>query len=66
MNTDRLVAALIRAFWTFVFPMLGALVAWLANGENLQNVGFENAALASIVAALLYGVKKLVWPDTKF
>lgn len=64
MNWDRLKAALIRAFWTFVFPMIGALVVWLANGENLQEIGVKDAAWASLIAAVLYGLKKAIWPDT--
>lgn len=64
MNWDRLKAALIRAFWTFVFPMIGAVVVWLANDQNLQDIGVENAVYASLIAAVLYGLKKVIWPDT--
>lgn len=64
MNWIRLRGALIRAFWTFVFPMLGVLVLWLTDVTNLQSVGVEDAMYASLIAALLYGVKKLVWPDS--
>lgn len=64
MNWDRLKAALIRAFWSFVFPMIGVLVVWLTNSENLQAIGVEDAVIASLIAAVLYGIKKLVWPDT--
>jgi len=66
MNKDKFVASLIRAFWTFVFPMIGALVAWLSNGQNLESIGVDSALLASGVAAVLYGLKKWIWPDTKF
>lgn len=66
MDWARLKAALIRAFWSFVFPMIGVLVTWLANDQNLQDVGVTDAVLASVIAALLYGVKKLIWPDTTF
>jgi hypothetical protein len=62
----RIKAALIRAFWTFVFPMIGVLVLWLTDVVNLQSIGVTDAVLASLIAAVLYGVKKLVWPDTTF
>ena len=64
MDWSRVQAAIIRAFWTFVFPMLGSLVVWLTNEQNLEAVGVDDAALASIIAAALYGLKKLLWPDT--
>jgi hypothetical protein len=66
MNWTRFKAALIRAFWTFVFPMLGVLVLWLTDVTNLQSVGIDGAVYASLIAALLYGIKKLFWPDTTF
>ena len=65
MNTDRLLAALIRAFWAFVMPALGALVTWLLEPGALEQIGVTNAALALGIGAVLYGVKKLVWPDTR-
>jgi len=64
MNWDRLKAGLIRGFWTFVFPMIGAVVIWLANDQNLQDIGIEDATVASLIAAVLYGLKKVIWPDT--
>jgi len=64
MNWDRLKAALIRAFWTFVFPMIGVLVLWLTDVTNLNAIGVEDAIVASLIAAVLYGIKKMVWPDT--
>ena len=66
MDWKRVRAALIRAFWTFVFPMLGVLVTWLANDQNLQEIGVTDAVMASLIAAVLYGVKRLIWPDTTF
>jgi len=66
MNWDRIKASLIRAFWSFVFPMIGVLVTWLANDQNLQEIGVEDALLASFVSAVLYGLKKQFWPDTTF
>jgi len=66
MNWKLLQAALIRAFWTIVFPLIGAGVAWLANPGNLESVGVENATIALIGGGVLYGIKKAIWPDTKF
>ena len=65
MDTDRLVAAIIRAFWTVVFPLIGGLVAYLLEPGVLEEVGVTNAGLALAIGAVLYGVKKYVWPDTK-
>ena len=66
MNTSKLSAAIIRAFWTVVFPLIGALVSWLATGDNLQQVGVENATIALLVGGILYGLKKYFWPTTQF
>ena len=66
MNTSKLTAAVIRAFWTVVFPLIGALVSWLATGDNLQQIGVENATIALLVGGVLYGLKKYFWPNTKF
>ena len=66
MNTSKLTAAVIRAFWTVVFPLIGALVSWLATGDNLQQIGVENATIALLVGGVLYGLKKYFWPTTKF
>ena len=66
MNTTKLIAALIRAFWTVVFPLIGALVNWLATGDNLHQIGVDNAALILVIGGVLYGLKKYLWPNTKF
>lgn len=66
MDWDRLSAAIIRGFWTFVFPMLGSLVAWLANDKNLQSIGVDDVTLAAGIAGVLYFIKKLWFPNTKF
>lgn len=66
MDKDRIVAALIRAFWTVVFPLLGSLVVYLMEPGVLEEVGVTNASIALVIGAILYGVKKLIWPDTKF
>jgi uncharacterized membrane protein YhhN len=64
MDWSRFQAALIRAFWTVVFPLIGALVNWLATGENLKEIGVTNAAVILVVSGALYGLKKFIWPDT--
>lgn len=65
MDLSRLEAAAIRAFWAFVFPALGGVVAYLLEPGVLQAIGVENAVLAYVVGALLYGLKKFLWPDTR-
>lgn len=66
MDWSKLSAAVIRAFWTVVFPLIGALVNWLITGDNLQSVGIENAGVILVVGGLLYGVKKYFFANTKF
>lgn len=66
MDWSKLSAAVIRAFWTVVFPLIGALVNWLITGDNLQSVGVENAGVILVVGGLLYGLKKYLWADTRF
>lgn len=65
MDTDRLVAAIIRGFWTVVFPLIGSLVVYLMEPGVLEEIGVTNGAVALIVGAVLYGLKKYIWPDTK-
>jgi hypothetical protein len=64
MDWIRVRAAIIRAFWTVVFPLIGGLVAYLIEPGVLEEVGVTNASIALIVGAVLYGLKKLIWPDT--
>lgn len=66
MDTGRLSAALIRAFWTVVFPLIGGLVAYLLEPGVLEEVGVTNAGLVLVIGAVLYGLKRYIWPDTKF
>lgn len=66
MDTDRLLAAVIRAFWAFVMPALGGLVTWLLEPGALEEIGITNAALALGIGAVLYGLKKMLWPETRF
>lgn len=64
MDWIRVRAALIRAFWTVVFPLIGGLVAYLLEPGVLEEVGVTNAGVALAIGAVLYGLKKLIWPDT--
>lgn len=66
MDWSKLSAAVIRAFWTVVFPLIGALVNWLITGDNLQSIGVENAGVILVVGGLLYAVKKYFFANTKF
>ena len=64
MNWDRVKAVLIRAWWAFVFPMVGALVLYFADPAVLEEAGIESALIISVVSGFLYAVKKAIWPDT--
>jgi len=69
MDWQRFEAALIRAFWSIIFPAIGVSVDRLyqwATEENLESIGVENFALATAISAFLYFLKKLLWPDTKW
>ena len=65
MNWSKLQAAGIRFFWATVFPALG----WFAVGANLEGIGVPPEAAiigGAAIGGLIYGVKKYVWPDTKW
>jgi hypothetical protein len=65
MDWSKLEAASIRFFWATVFPAL----SWFALGSNLEGVGVPQewaAVISAVVAGVLYGVKKFVFPDTRF
>ncbi len=66
MDWARIQAALIRGFWTIVFPLIGSLVVYLMEPGVLESVGVTNATIALVIGAVLYAVKKAVFPDTKF
>jgi uncharacterized membrane protein YhaH (DUF805 family) len=66
MDTDRLIAAVIRFWWATLFPAIGGLVVYLLEPGVLEEVGITNGAVAVIIGGVLYGLKKLVWPDTRF
>lgn len=64
MDWNRIVAAIIRAFWTIIMPLLGALVTYLLGDGVLESIGVSNEVLALVIGAFLYGLKKYIWPDT--
>lgn len=66
MDWARFKAALIRTWWAFAFPMIGALVVYWADPQVLEDAGITNALVISIISGVLYGLKKLFWPDSTF
>ena len=64
MDWLRFRAAIIRAFWAFVMPAIGVIVTYLLEPGRLEEFGVNQGAIALGIGALLYGLKKLLWPDT--
>lgn len=64
MDWLRLRAGLIRALWTVVFPAIGAGVAYLLQPGALEEFGVTDGTIALVIGGVLYGIKKIVWPDT--
>lgn len=64
MDWLRFRAALIRGFWAFVMPAIGSLIVYLMEPGVLEEVGVTNATAALVIGAVLYAVKKLVFPNT--
>ncbi len=71
MNTtwtwSNLKAALIRFFWTIVFPAIGFGVNLAYNaisGQDIAHMDAWNAAIVLGVGGVLYALKKKFWPDT--
>ena len=64
MDWSRFRAAIIRFFWATVFPMIGVDVVYFIEPENLEKVGVTNGIAALVIGGVLYGLKKLLWPDT--
>ena len=64
MDTDKLQAAVIRAFYTFIFPLIGAGIDWLLKSGNLESIGVEDGIFIVSVSAVLYGLKKYFFPNT--
>ena len=62
-------AALIRAFWAFVFPAIGYGVNLAVNaleGQDLTSMPVSQAIMVGAISAALYGLKKKFWPDTEW
>ena len=64
MDWIRIRGALIRFFWSIIFPVIGAGIAYLLGDGVLESIGVTNPQLAVVIGALLYGIKKLGWPNT--
>lgn len=64
MNWIRLRGGLIRAFWAFVMPAIGAAITYLLQPGTLAEFGVTDGTIALFIGGVLYGVKKIVWPDT--
>ena len=64
MNWIRLRGALIRAFWTFVLPALGAVITYLLRPGMLEEFGITDGTMVLAIGAVLYGVKKAAFPNT--
>ena len=58
----------IRGFWAALLPMIGfaieAAIGYLANIDLLRE--WFTAPVAILFGAVLYGVKRYYWPDTKW
>jgi hypothetical protein len=68
-KVERIKAALIRGFWSFVFPAIGYGVTLAINaveGVDLTSMSVGNAVIIGGVSAGLYALKKLYWPDTEW
>jgi len=66
MDKGRILAAVIRAFYTFIFPLIGAGISWLLNDGNLESIGVNDGLLIVAFSAVLYGLKKYFFSATKF
>ncbi|HRY87207.1 MAG TPA: hypothetical protein P5305_04910 [Rubrivivax sp.] len=67
LNWTNIKAALIRFFWTIVFPGIGFMVSMSYNaiqGYDLSHASPANVAIVLGVGGALYAIKKKFWPDT--
>lgn len=64
MDWIRFRGAIIRFFWTVVFPAIGGLVVYFMDPSVLEEFGVTNSTIVLVVGAVLYGLKKLLWSDT--
>lgn len=67
---QRVKAALIRFGWTFIFaffsqPVVVAIVNALEGAHWPSGITWHQVIFAA-VAALIYAVKKYIWPNTTF
>jgi len=60
----RFRAAVIRFFWTVVFPAIGGLVVYFNDPKVIEEFGVTNSTIVLVIGAVLYGLKKALWPDT--
>jgi len=66
MDFSKLWAALIRAFYTIAFPIIATGIDWALQSGNLESVGVEDGFIILAISGFLYGLKKYLFPDTKF
>lgn len=70
LDTEKLQAALIRMFWTGVFPVIGTLVErgieWWSTSGNPESIGVSDGVVIVGISMALYGLKKYFYSDTKW
>jgi hypothetical protein len=59
----RTIMGLIRSMWTVLLVFAGAGITW--GVDNILAVGLPPWT-ALLIGASLYGVKRAIWPDTKW
>ena len=64
MDWIRFRGALIRAFWTVIMPLIGAGVVYLLEPGKIEEFGVTNGGAILIIGGILYGLKKLFFPNT--
>jgi len=64
MDWIRFRAALIRGGWTALVMVAGAAITYLLGDGALESIGITNEQLIVIIGALIYAVKKYLFPDT--
>lgn len=65
MDWKTFQAALIRFGWTLVLTYGAQFVAWGVDTGNWEAVG-ATGATASVLAAIVYGIKKWAFPNSTF
>ena len=64
MDWLRFRAALIRFFWTVVFPAIGGLVVYFNDPKVMEEFGVTNSTIVLAIGATLYFIKKLAFPNS--